>query len=556
MKWTIRLLLTGGLLVACDAAPDQAPIKLVLQITIDGLRYDLLQRTAGRFGEGGFRFLLESGTAYSNAHYQHANTETIVGHTTLATGAFPADHGMIGNVWYDSDSGELAYNIEDQEHPLLPSREHEKTGAQVDPAQQLARTDGRSPRAILAETLGDRLLAYYGGTPKVFAVSGKDRSAVAMSGHGGKAFWFSTNSGDFITSDYYYKSYPRWVTQWNQQRQAEALAGQQWQLLNDKSTYLFAHQDDRPYETDLKGYGRVFPHRFADADSPLLPTQILVSPEGDRLTLDFAKALVDGEALGNDNIPDYLSISFSGVDAVNHIFGPASLENEDMLLQLDRTLADLLRFIDKTVGLEHTLIVLSADHGIAEMPEYMAQLGVPAGRLYPEDIKATANSIAKNMFDIEDIVRLYYRPFLYLDTDKIEAAELEPQDVISAIAAGLGKHPGIALAAASSELGKPQPTQLLQQIQRNYHPTRSGDIYVVQAPYWFNFDKGPVVAMHGSPWRYDTHVPIIFAGPGIKPQRIHRLVHPADVAPTLAALLGTTAPASARGTVLTEVMAR
>jgi predicted AlkP superfamily pyrophosphatase or phosphodiesterase len=548
----------AGLLAAAPAlsadSADRHEIRLVLQITVDGFRRDLLDRYAARFGQGGFEYLLDSGTFYANAHYQHANTETIVGHTTLATGAFPADHGMIGNVWYDRASGELGYNIEDPMHPLLATRKEQRAGEQVDPAQQLARTDGRSPAEILVETFSDRLQAHFGGRSKVFAVSGKDRGAVPMAGHTGKAFWYSTDSGDFVSSTYYYDEYPDWVVEWNDRRLAESLAGQRWQLLNDLATYLLGHQDDRQYETDLRGYGRVFPHQFAESGSPILPTQILVSPDGDRLTLDFAKALVRSEGLGADGIPDYLSISFSGLDAVNHFFGPSSLENEDMVLRLDRTLADLFAFIDDTVGLERTLIVLSADHGIAEMPEYMAELGFAAGRLYPQDIVAAANRIAEERFGVQEIVRFYYRPYLYLDVEKIAAADIPIDETSEGLAAALTQRPGVALAVARSELSAPQTTALRKQIQRSFHPGRAGDVYVVQDLYWFNFAKGPLAAMHGSPWRYDTHVPIVFSGAGVRHRTVHRRVHPVDVAPTLSALLGMTAPGAAQGTILTEVL--
>jgi predicted AlkP superfamily pyrophosphatase or phosphodiesterase len=528
-------------------------IRLVLQITVDGLRADLLNRYRAGFGEDGFRYLQRQGTVYTNAHYQHANTETIVGHTTLATGSFPSQHGMIGNVWFDREAGELAYNIEDADHPLLPTRDESQEGEQVDPAQKLARTQGRSAAVILAPTFSDGLAAYYGGRAKIFGVSGKDRSAVAMAGQTGKAFWFSVNNGDFVTSTYYYNAYPDWTREWNNQRKAEQYAGKSWELSDDASTYVLAAQDDRPYEVDLKGYGRVFPHRFGEAGSKLLYTQVLVSPVGDQLLLDFSKALVTGEQLGQDAIPDYLSISFSGVDAVNHFFGPSSLENEEVVRQLDRTLADLLAFIDKTVGLNHTLVVLSADHGMADMPEYMTELGFTAGRLEPDEIVATANR-AGQQFGIDEVVRFFYRPYLYLNDEKIAAAKLDKGVVERAIAAALTDFRGIALAVSSSSLSSQPTNPLVEPVRSNFHTTRSGDIYVVQEPYWFLFDKGPVQAMHGSPWRYDTHVPIIFAGPRILSQTVHRLVHPVDVAPTIAACLGMTPPGSAQGSPLAEVL--
>jgi hypothetical protein len=272
-------------------------IRLVLQITIDGLRADLINRYEKGFGESGFRYLLGNGVVYTNAHYQHANTETIVGHATLATGTFPSQHGMVGNVWFDRENGELAYNIEDPDHPLIATREKESQGAQVDPAQKKSRTQGRSPAVLLAPTIGDGLAAYFGGQSKIFGVSGKDRSAVSMAGHAGKAFWFSTNTGDFVTSTYYYDACPDWVSQWNDQRKADDFAGKRWSLLNDPSTYLLVDQDYRSYEVDLKGYGRGFPHRFGYPLDPLFYTRILVSPIGDQLTLDFSKALITHEKL-------------------------------------------------------------------------------------------------------------------------------------------------------------------------------------------------------------------------------------------------------------------
>jgi hypothetical protein len=460
---------------------------------------------------------------------------------------------MVGNVWFDREAGELAYNIEDADHPILASRENEIQGEQVDPAQKKSRSQGRSPRVILAPTLADGLAAYYGGRAKIFGVSGKDRSAVSMAGQVGKAFWYSINAGDFVTSTYYYDKYPHWVSSWNAQRKAESHAGKSWTLLNDASSYVLGAQDDRPYEVDLKGYGRIFPHPFGEADNKLFATRILVSPVGDQLILDFSSALIEHEQLGKDDIPDYLSISFSSVDAVNHFFGPSSLENEDVVLQLDRTIEKLLAFIDSSIGLKHTLVVLAADHGMADMPEYMTELGFAAGRLDPDEITALANKAGEEL-GVDNIVRFFYRPYIYLDDEKIAAAKFDPVKVEQAIAGVLTDTDGIELAVASSQLGTSAGNPLLEQVRNNHHVSRSGDIYIIQQPYWFLFDKGPVAAMHGSPWRYDTHVPIIFSGPGIPAKKVYRRVHPVDVAPTIAARLGMSPPASAQGSPLPEVL--
>jgi len=537
---------------AAAAAPD---IRLIVQITVDGFRGDLLSRYGDSFGPDGFRRLTEGGVWYIDAHHRHANTETIVGHTTLATGADPAVHGMVGNVWLDRDTGNLGYNIEDPMSPILPVPGFGGDGEQVDPAQQIAQASGRSPVNILASTFADELFKSNNGRSKVIAVSGKDRSAVSMAGHVGKAFWMSTSTGAFETSRYYYDAYPDWAVDWNAQRPADVAIGTEWVLSDPPESYLLAENDDRPYEADLVGFGRTFPHRYGTPEDGIYYTQVLVSPLGDELTADFAKAAVLAEGLGLDAYPDFLSISFSGVDAVNHFFGPSSLENEEIVRRLDRTLADLFAFLDRQVGRDHILYVLSGDHGMPEMPEFMAERGFTVERNANEDLHKALNAEIKERFGVEGAVHSFFRPYIYLDRDAIAAAGVSIRQVERAIADSLMARPGIAMAMPIQPLPGQRGDFLEDPIRRNFHPKRSGDIYVVQAPYSFLFDDGLVAVMHGSPWRYDTHVPIIFAGPGIAPERVARRVATTDVAVTLSAIFGTTMPSGASGAVLPEALA-
>lgn len=541
-------------LVTSAFARDASGIKLVLQVTIDGFRSDLLGRYAQHFGDDGFAYLLNNGVYYPNAHYKHANTETIVGHTTLSTGAHPSEHGMVGNVIFDRKNGELAYNIEDPDAPILPTREDAGDGAQVDPAQKRSRSQGRSPGNIKTSTFADELSIHTGGKAKIFGASGKDRSAIAMAGHSGKAFWFSTDTGDFQTSKYYYDAYPAWAADWNNERKAEAFAGKAWELPGDLSTYLNGDRDDRPYETDLKGYGRVFPHAFGESDHPLFATRILVSSVGDQLTADFAKTIIDAEALGQDDVPDYLSVSFSGVDAVNHFFGPSSVENEAVVRDLDATIADLLRHIDEVVGLDSVVIALSADHGTPEAPEYAAEHGMKVGRIDSARLQEIAIEAAEKAFGRRDLIVAFFRPYIYLNQNAIRRAGLDKAEVEEVVGDAVNAIPGIARTLSRSELPSLQSTSLVDQVRNNNHPDNSGDIYVVQEPFWYLQEGSAISVMHGSPWSYDTHVPILFAGPGIKNETVNRLVHPVNVAPTLSALLGTKVPSAAFAAPLVEVV--
>jgi predicted AlkP superfamily pyrophosphatase or phosphodiesterase len=563
MKKILSIIIVIALspITAANSEPRDLP-RLILQITVDQLRGDLPMRYYDRLGEGGLRYLLDAGTVYNNAHHRHANTETIVGHTTLATGADPAIHGMVGNVWFDRVSGALTYNVEDARYPILSADAGVDKKTEIDPTQRTARSNGRSPARILVSTFGDELMLNQGGKSKIFSVSVKDRGAISMAGHTGKAYWFSKKSGEFITSRFYYDQYPKWVSDWNGQKPADAFADQSWTLLHDQGTYLFGEADDRPYETALPGFGRVFPHAYGKRDSKYFTTLLTVSPAGDELTLDFAKTLMEYEDIGSDEIPDYLSVSFSSTDYVGHIFGPSSLEAEDNLLRLDRTLAELLRFVDAKVGLDKTLIVLSADHGGPETPGYLNELGFEAEYVDPKSWdKTDAIAALKKRFGIgEELIKTYFHPYLYLNREEIKKRGLALGEVERAVAQELTKFDGVAAAVASEAIrsGNLPETAINQSILWNYNANRSGDIFLVFEPNRFvnDFDGLTVASTHGSPWRYDTYVPIIFAGMNIPAQRISRLVHTTAIAPSLSLIVGAKLPTGSFGPVLGEVVER
>lgn len=561
IRYLIRGLVAIAVLTASSAVAEspRAP-RLVLQITVDQLRGDLPQRYLASMGEGGFRYFLDDGAVYHDAHHAHATTETVVGHATLATGAHPAAHGLIGNVWFDRSLDRMVYNIEDARYPLLTAGGDVDQNTEIDPTQRAARTDGRSPGNILVSTFSDELFIKTGGQAKVFAVSVKDRGAVTMAGHAGKAFWFSKAKGEFVTSRFYYDEYPAWVTAFNATRPAHRFADTSWDLMNDSESYVFGDRDDMPWETSLGSFGRVFPHPYGPADGKYFTTFLTLSPAGDELTLEFAKLILDNEGLGDDDVTDYLSVSFSSTDYVGHVFGPSSLEAEDNLLRLDRTLADLLAYVDASVGLQNTLVVLSADHGGPEPPPQLNEMGLQANYVDPESWDKEAGiARLKDEFGIgEELIDAFFAPYVYLNREEIRSRGLDQAAVEAAVAEEIMRLKGVAIAISSTALleGRVADTPLTRSILHSHNPRRSGDIFVVFEPNWFinDFDGLTVAATHGSPWSYDTFVPVMFAGMDVKAQSVYRRVRTVDVATTLSAFVGTKRPSGSRGDVLIEVL--
>ncbi|NQZ25289.1 MAG: alkaline phosphatase family protein [Colwellia sp.] len=558
MLW-LRSAASACLLLSLNLYAAEKP-KLVLQITVDQLRGDMPERYLARMGKGGFKYLLNEGAVYKDAHHNHANTETIVGHATLATGALPAVHGMIGNVWFDDKLQRLVYNVEDSSYPLLSANAGVNQKTELDPTQRTAKSSGRSPSNIQVSTFSDELMIASNGKAKVFGVSVKDRGAISMAGHMGKAFWFSKKSGEFVTSSYYYDNYPEWVLNWNAAKPTEKYHQASWQLMQAKQNYVFAKQDEQPWETKLPGFGRTFPHQYGDLSNGYFNTFLTLSPAGDELTLDFAKAIVNNEQLGQDDITDYLSVSFSSTDYVSHMFGPSSLEAEDNMLRLDKTIAKLLSFIDKKVGLDNTLIVLSADHGAAEAPAYLSTLGMKTKVVAPKTWdKSPGMKALKRQFGFDKaLIKSYFHPYIYLDRDLIARRKLSLKQVQKAVAMEVEKFDGVALAVTSSDIesGNTPQNYLHTLVVNNHSKNRSGDIYIVLEAHRFVADmEGLTVATtHGSPWGYDTFVPLIFAGFNIDDDIVYDRVSTTDIAVTLSAILGIKAPSGAQGKILSKVL--
>lgn len=529
------------------AGTDRDKPKLILQITIDQMRGDFPMRYKDRLEEGGFQYLMEKGTHYINAHFRHADTETPVGHAGLFTGTYPAYHGIVAGNWFDKDKGRIIYNCEDERFPMI--------------GKESVKGKGRAPTNLLSSTIGDELVISNNSQSRVFSVSIKDRGAILPGGHAGKAFWYSKSDGSFVSSSYYYKEYPDWVRQWNAKKTADKYKDTQWRLLHDASTYIFGRDDDRPFEINMFGLGTTFPHPIK-GDSKYFYASLIATPFGDELTLDFAKTLIENEKLGQGKHIDFMAISFSVTDYIGHLFGPSSLEAEDNTLRVDRLLAELFRFIDDQIGLDHTLIIVSADHGMSEAPEYMQSLGFEVDRLTSETIvEGTIKNALKARLEVpEEVIRLYEHPYVYLNEDEIKKTQYNVAEVETVVAEEIIKIPGIIGAVTRNDLEKGSfaPTEVNISILNNYHPKRSGHVHVIADQFWYFYYEmdttTKIAAIHCSPWTYDTYVPLFFAGYGISEQRISRPVTPYDIAATIAILLEIKPPSGSVGIPLDEVL--
>ncbi len=530
MRSAIAVLSLG---LAIGAASGQAaePPKLVLQVTVDQLRGDMLPRFRDRFGTGGFARLMEQGVWYADAHFGTGNTFTASGHAVLVTGADTSEHGMVANSWFDRALGKRINCMHDPEH-------------------------GLSPRNLGSTTIGDELVAASAGRSRAFAVAGKDRSAIIPAGRRGTPYWYDDATGRFMNSTWYAPSPPAWVAAWNDARPAERYRGREWTPLeaSRRGFAVTSHEHARP----TPGVGKAFPHRLPEQADRAFFQAFPELPDFDGFTLSFVRELMQREQLGRGPATDYLSVSLSQLDYAGHGFGPNSLEYADSVLRLDATLAAFLSFVDTQVGAGRTLVVLSADHGVDEVPELRSAERFDAGRFYPEAILEQMNRALAARFGVTgNLVAGFVPPGLYLDRARIAALKLDADAVESALAAEMRKVPGVAFALTRTDLlaGRLPDTAVMRRMQRGFHPTRSGDVTIVQQQFWYLYgDAECCAAMHGSPYSYDTHVPVIFAGPGIPSATIRRPVEPASIAPTIAALLGIGPPSGSSAEVLEEVV--
>jgi predicted AlkP superfamily pyrophosphatase or phosphodiesterase len=549
--------------------PDRTQPKrprLVLLIVVDQFRYDYLERFGDLFVANGLRRLMREGASWTQSNYDHMPTYTAPGHGTMMTGAYPAETGIVGNEWPDRVTGKKVTSVSDTS--VLPLG-----GNPNDVAS--------SPRRLMSSTVGDELRFVSNDRSKVIGISVKDRSAILPAGrHANAAYWFSPSVGNMVSSTYYFDQLPQWVRDFNKSRPADKYYGAKWERLLPESEYLKrAGPDSPPWEdigSSTSGNTNAFPHTITGgAKMPSSPFywDFDYTPFSNDLLLSFTKEAIVNESLGQDDDTDVLTVSFSANDYVGHRYGPYSQEVMDVTLRVDRQIAALLDFVQTKVGLANTLIAFTADHGVAPIPEHAAALGLGGARIKTQDLLSavrtaitarynrdrkspdpTADYIYK--FDEGGIARDgFINGNIYFNYAALERDRINQEELAQVVGTAALNVPGIARYFTRGQLMR-GATSVTDPIERRalhgFYPSRSGDVVLIPDPFKYLSDTIP--ATHGSPYTYDTNVPTIIMGAGVTPGRYLEPATPADIAPTLAALLRITAPTNATGRVLIEAI--
>lgn len=519
--------------------------RLVVIISIDQFRYDYVTRFGDHFGPAGFNLFLKQGATFVAAHQAHAITTTAPGHSVITSGAHPGVNGIISNNWFDVQTGKKVYCVEDTSVKILG-----------------AEKPGRSPKNFFTMTLGDVLQLRNAGQSKMISVSHKDRSAILM---GGKladgAYWLIDSL--FVSSTYYFDQLPEWVKKYNASGKANSYFGKIWERLLPASEYARQGVDDAPGEETDDGMDTTFPHVINGGKTVMNDAYFDAfrkSPFGNELLADFAKAALTAENLGQRNVTDMLCVGFSSNDAVGHAYGPNSHEVMDMTIRTDRTLEALFKFIDQKVGLANCTLVLTADHGVADMPETVRLHNPHADvhRVDTDDIIAAGEKALNQTFGVLDDGLIWIMAnegtSIYLNP-KVLAKKGVAAEVAERILRNvIQKDPRVQAVYTSTQLASGQVgDEMGRRALRSFFPTRSGSVYFQLKPYHLD-ENDPVGTGHGSTWSYDSHVPMLWYGVGIRPGVYYQTVAIVDIAPTLAALLQIEFPGSVQGRILGEVL--
>ncbi|MBC7826668.1 MAG: alkaline phosphatase family protein [Chitinophagaceae bacterium] len=525
--------------IPLNANAIQRP-KLVVGIVVDQMRWDFLYRYYERYAvTGGFKRFLTQGYSCENTLIPYTPTVTACGHTTIYTGSVPSIHGVTGNAWYDNLLKRTVYCTEDNTVKAVGA-----TGA----------VGEMSPRNMLVTTICDELRLASNFGSKVIGVAFKDRGGILPAGHSANAaYWYNGSTGDWITSTYYMNELPAWVKDFNAKKLSDKYYKQNWKTLYPIGTYLQSTTDEKGYEVKSLGAdAKGFPYdleKFVGKNYGAIAS----TPYGNSITAEMAKAAIEAERLGADNVTDILAVSFSSPDYVGHAFGPNSIEIEDTYLRLDKDLGDFFTYLDTKIGKGEYLVFLSADHGVSHIPDFLKENRIPAGTINSGEIMSRFNIQLKEKFGKDRLIVSMFNYQVHLNHPVIDSSTLNENAIKKWIIDSLKGIESVVQAIDLQQLGNiPLNVTIKTMIENGYFPRRCGDIQIIFRPQFI--DGGFTGTTHGSWNPYDAHIPLLWYGWNILPGKTHRETYMTDIAPTLAAILKIQAPSGSVGKVIEEVV--
>ncbi|HET6574239.1 MAG TPA: alkaline phosphatase family protein [Fimbriiglobus sp.] len=549
-----RLLLglTALSLSAPLAVAGPPKVKLAVVAFFDQMRGDYVERWRPLFGEGGFKRLQTEGAWFADCHYPHGITTTGPGHASVLAGCSGDRHGIFSNNWYDRATGKTLYCAASDRYRIVPPVPTSAPAEAPLDAKRRKQPDGGNPDRLLAPTLADAFKDAVGSRGKVFGVSLKDRSAIFPSGHKSDgAYWFD---GRFVTSTYYRDALPAWVDAFNKSGKAESYFGKDWTRFRTDLDYAkFSGPDDGPGEGTGKAQGKTFPHPTTGGKDKIGKTYyeaMATSPYGNELLLTFAKACIEAEKLGQDDVPDLLTVSFSSNDLIGHAWGPDSQEVLDVTLRSDALIADFLAYLDAKVGKGNYSFVVTADHGACPNPEVSAAKGLDARRVSPSKLLLGAERVLRDAYgapaggkkDRSLWIEAVVAPYVYLNHRLLRANGIDPDDAAAKLADWARHQDGVYRVYTAKQLrGDAGGDAVLAAMRKSYYADRAGDLVVVLKPYYL-LSTYVTGTSHGTPHEYDTHVPLLVYGPGVPGGRRTEKVAPQQACPIVADFLGVAPP--------------
>jgi predicted AlkP superfamily pyrophosphatase or phosphodiesterase len=540
MKKVLVLMSTCLLAISAFSQRTDDRPKLVVGIVVDQMRNDYLFRFADLYGKGGFQRLTEEGFYAANHKFSYMPTTTAPGHASVYTGTTPAIHGIVGNNWYDPIANEKVYCVEDKS---VKSVGVDRSSGQM------------SPKNLKTTTLTDELKLFWNDKSTVVGISLKDRGAVLPAGHlADGAYWYDDKR--FISSSFYTDALPEWVNDFNNLHLVDTFLAKGWEPLLDKSLYLASLSDNNPYESLYEG-----------EKYPVLPKDLVYlaeqngadkvlkrSPWGNSLVFEFGIQAVMNEQMGKDEITDFLALSLSTPDYMGHAYGPRALEIQDMYLRLDNDLASFLSFLDDFVGKGNYTVMLTADHGAAEVPQFLMDEGLPGGYLNEAENFAKLEELMKDFHPYGlDLIEEVEGNHIYFNHEALRTSDIPVDELADYLAYEISRIPGIHAAYPSNDVRMAGTSEFpVKNLQRGLHPSLAGDVVFVPASGWINY--GPTGTTHGSPWAYDSHVPLLLYGKGVEKGKTYRETFIRDVAPTLCLLMGVPFPSGMTGKPISEAL--